>query len=126
MGHHRSKFSALADALSRPTGVAHRQAQGDMASLTTQETILTPAQIARIVEYRDEYSRQSKMGTHDPAAEARLRNARLQGVTTWGGRPISKWCRYGYWNEDGTELTVTRVDVKRATYATIPWSARWF
>lgn len=27
----------------------------------------------------------------------------------WAGRPVSKWCRYGFWNEDGTELTVTRI-----------------
>lgn len=28
---------------------------------------------------------------------------------TWGGRPISKWCRYGMWSEDGSTLTTTRV-----------------
>ena len=28
---------------------------------------------------------------------------------TWGGRAISRWTRWGCWNEDGSELTVTRV-----------------
>src|SRR3990167_7914228 len=28
---------------------------------------------------------------------------------TWSGRPISKWCRWGCWSEDGWELTVTRI-----------------
>ena len=30
-------------------------------------------------------------------------------VATWSGRPISKWCRYGFWREDGAELMVTRI-----------------
>jgi len=27
----------------------------------------------------------------------------------WGGWAVSKWCRWGYWSEDGTALTVTRI-----------------
>jgi len=37
----------------------------------------------------------------------------LSSCPTWGQRPISKWCRWGYWNETGTHLTVTGIDVKR-------------
>jgi len=35
--------------------------------------------------------------------------ASWQDCPTWSGRPISKWCRYGLWSEDGAELTVTLV-----------------
>ena len=30
-------------------------------------------------------------------------------TATWAGRPISRWCRYGSWDEEGIDLTVTRI-----------------
>jgi len=50
------------------------------------------------------------------AVPLRSDSFRSYSYPTWAGRPVSKWCRYGYWNEDGTELTVTRSDVKRARF----------
>jgi hypothetical protein len=28
---------------------------------------------------------------------------------TWGGRAISRWCRWGFWEPDGSALNVTRI-----------------
>ena len=46
----------------------------------------------------------------DPNRPFGLGEARsTDSVATWGGRPISKWTRWGVWNEDGTIFTPTRV-----------------
>jgi len=42
--------------------------------------------------------------------EALAIQARLEGYCpTWGGRPISRWCRWGYWSPNGRTMTVTRI-----------------
>ncbi len=56
---------------------------------------------------------ESSVAAYVPRGTTGTGFASVFGCPTWAGRPISKWCAYGYWNADGTELTVTRVDVKR-------------
>ena len=37
---------------------------------------------------------------------------RAQGYpdpVVWGGRPIARWCRWGFWEPDGSALNVTRI-----------------
>lgn len=42
-------------------------------------------------------------------------------VATWGGRPISRWCRYGYWSEDGSTLYKAYESASPYNYKRIIW-----
>lgn len=97
-------------------GKAYGNEARDVAELATKAPFIAPTQIAGSNQTRHEQRRESKMGEDDVFGASRLRNACLQGVETWAGRPVSRWCRYGYWDEAGDELTVTRIDVKRARF----------
>jgi len=50
-----------------------------------------------------------RVGSERPALQETARALPFSDLPTWAGRPISRWTRWGCWNEDGSELTVTRV-----------------
>ena len=59
----------------------------------------------------------TRTGAHQTRAVARVAMAsplradfyRPEAGHTWAGRPVSKWCRWGYWEPDGSALNVTRI-----------------
>ena len=50
-----------------------------------------------------------RVGGDGLTLQATERAVSRDAAPTWGGRPISKWTRWGVWNEDGTIFTPTRV-----------------
>jgi len=90
-------------------GKAYGNEARDVAQVAEKAPGTATSPLAGSNPHRHEQRRKSPLGENDVFGAARLRNACLQGVATWAGRPVSKWCRWGYWEADGSALNVTRI-----------------